>query len=650
MHLLSTFFNTCYPFNQTLDEVALLKEMGLGKEGSVSDVLLFAVYALAARFAPSEHEGEEGEEEAERYARRARALLAQRQEERERSYEDDDGEEEEKIETDAIYASAFLAACDILSAKHSRAAVQTSTAWRMITLLGLERGQLPHLASASRVPRTATLLRKLVVVTYMLDVFASVFTGQPPAASSEASRGFFKLFAPVPSSSSSSAPSSTAADGASASASVSGDASISALLHACASIDVFRSVVSSARSRSSSSSSASRQDDRSHALSIWAAQLPSYLLFNESILRSATREFHDAAHSSRAVEPKLAAWATMHLFAETSNLILLFSSAAERRTSAEATASQIAAAKNNIGHVLEAMGPAGRAGHIFAFPAALAATFSSSFGSAGNDRRYAGHENRLAWWADCRQLFRLSEEKVRFIVARLGLEDASSSSSSPTFSRPTPSPSYSFLSNDRRLENGAAASSHPHSSFFGASFRSNHASVPAQRSPSSGSGNASGLVLPPLPSLRLSPASRQSDEGLSLRLSPISSASQHPTSNGNSANRGRHVSHSPPTPALSLTRGSRTESVSSSSQQDAESPAGSTDGAAIFSAHHRHDHHHHSHHHHHGSESAARSSFHLHDEHSGDASEEMAAKRPRFSASFSDSGVVAPKCSALISA
>ncbi len=609
MELISSFFNHAFPFNQIVDEITFHRELG---KGNISDLLLYAIYAIGARF----HAGASGRAghyhhhhqyhhqqhpdaiygESDAYARHARALLAQEQA---GAFHDDSAEEEEadldplpshnatttattttSLDINGVYASSLLAACDLLAGRHTRAALQTASSWRMVTLLGLDRGQY---RSARPCPapytsaRNQASLRRLAMLAYLLDVLVAVLTGAAPSAPAQTTQRFAEA-------------------GFGGSGSGSGaDEVTTALFHAVASVDVFRTVLDATRDEAAAAASAasgsktaslllppaSPSIDAGHrALASWAQSLPATLQFNEEVLRAATRDFLDASAHGRAVAPVHASWACMHLFAELSNLLL------NHRRGPIAVASQNAA-RSNVGHVLEAMGAAGRATHLLAFPAALAAAWTAAGASSSSyGMQAAGAEKLQLWWADCRTMFRLSETKVQHIAASLGIASSSSSSGTGSnangnnglSSRPSLShlPSYDFLG---RSNDGASAfpSIAPSlsTSFSTPTARASYSNGnPTLRSVSTGA-TGTALQLPPLPALRLSsassaastPANHRSNSFESLRLSPISppmpSTSVVATVGTNNNAAARNGSHSPPTPALSLTRGSRTESISS---------------------------------------------------------------------------------------
>ncbi|KDN53363.1 hypothetical protein K437DRAFT_253056 [Tilletiaria anomala UBC 951] len=505
MQLISNFFTYAFPLNQALEEVVFLRDL---QTGNVSELLLLSIYALGARYLDTGAAAAESDA----YAWRVRHLLWL-------GSEHDAHDEGAAVSMDAVHAHCLLAACDLLSGRHQRAALSAASASRLLALHGMDRVSSSPLAAspasgstnAPRPPRRGSMLRRLVLIAHLLDVLAAVFTRQPPAVEAGASERFFALFQQHQESD---------------------DEATLALLHLYASVDVFRKAMDIARSPAAAPSTPSdthrRRDSASEsghsALAAWAEQLPTWLLFNEALLRRTRRDLHDAFAQSRTVDPILASWTLMHLFAETSNLILSLRVAGE--------SSGLTAAQTNIAFILDAMGPTGRATSIFAFPPALAAAWSPS---AAPMR--AADEQLEHFFAECRQRYGALTDAQLYDLARgLGLD-----------ARQTLVASYAT---------GAATSP----------FRLHRNPHAANSAAVAASNSSAGLFLPPLPALRLSPASSASHNTTSLRLSPICNG----YSNGNGASasnaldaHNRHGSRSPPTPALSATRRSRTGSLSS---------------------------------------------------------------------------------------
>ena len=272
-------------------------------------------------------------------------------------------------------------------------------------------------------------------------------------------------------------------------------------------------------------------------------------------------DFVDADTQHRAVHPTLAAWSLMHLFAEASSLVF-----AALSTAGAGPAS--AAARSNINHLLEAMGPTGRSCQMMAFPSALAAywTGSQQQHGVGNGGRSSSSssshvEDRLdAYWADCSRLYHIADSQLLRIACNMGID-----------SRPALASSYATTT---------ATTNSNRSPFLQQS--SPRSITAALQGAAGGEGVGQRLVLPSLPSLRLSPTSAATTLD-SLRLSPISppapghsaggvhsSSTPTPMSVSLSAQQQQQSSNnahsrleSPPTPALSSTRHSRTESLSS---------------------------------------------------------------------------------------
>ncbi|KAN0061684.1 hypothetical protein ACQY0O_005676 [Thecaphora frezii] len=442
--LISIFFTQLHPFSSVIDEISFLRDLSTSE---VSPALLFAMFALAARFQQNVDDHYRFAA-GEAYARSARMMLSE---------EDGDGASAlERPSLETATTLCFLAAHEAGMGRLQRALLYSSASVRMVVALKFHEGaipearQLPYSRDSFSSNARRNSCQRLVCVSWALDILVASLSGQVPSARADEIDASLAIFR------------------------TSNSDDVSRAYFSMAQIfGVFARVLDHARAMRTQQQSLgggkgldavdharAREGVRSceDSLHAWAEQLTAEEKFDEANLSNTSKALAEV--ETGAVSDKAGCWAMMHMMAECSMFVLHSS------TPVDDDQSRQLAAYTNLLLILESFGAAGRQ-NLFAFPALLICT----------EHPIRPKPDVSRWWSQARECWALSEAQLGEAAQGLCIYRQSSS---PALSLPLPSTS------DRR--NGA----HRHHA-----LPRHHAS-------------ASGSMLPslsslPLPTLRLSP-------------------------------------------------------------------------------------------------------------------------------------------------